>query len=193
MVDLDLEGGLKMLSIRVNSIESTRIIQIDWSLWPHFKNEEGSCIVISRILTSDRLCRVGWKSCRFESIRSTRHKSFPLLSIRHAVSRFARCDSVRIELRRNMQIESNRKVPQTNRLSLGVLDMDVDFSPPTIPNCIKHGYLQVYQFWLSSQNYVSFMNHTKPLPQKVIFTVIEGSFSYQLNKFKVLSQSSYKV
>ena len=44
------------------------------------------------------------------------HESFPLLLIRHAGSRFARRDSVRIE--------SNRKVPQTNRLSLGVLDMD---------------------------------------------------------------------
>ena len=38
-------------------------------------------------------------------------------------SRFAKRDSVRIELRRNVQIESNRKVPQTNRLSFGVLDM----------------------------------------------------------------------
>ena len=28
-VDLDFEGGLKMLSIRVDSMESTRIIQID--------------------------------------------------------------------------------------------------------------------------------------------------------------------
>ena len=35
-----------------------------------------------------------------------------------------RCDSVRIGSRRNVRIESNRKVPQTNRLSLGVLDMD---------------------------------------------------------------------
>ena len=35
-----------------------------------------------------------------------------------------RGDSVRIELRRNVRIESNRKVPQTNRLTLGVLDMD---------------------------------------------------------------------
>ena len=55
---------------------------------------------------------------------SNRHESFPLLSIRHAGTRFARRDSVRIELRRNVRIESNRKVPQTNRLSLGVLDMD---------------------------------------------------------------------
>ena len=31
---------------------------------------------------------------------------------------------MRIELRRNVRIESNRKVPQTNRLSLGVLEMD---------------------------------------------------------------------
>ena len=31
---------------------------------------------------------------------------------------------MRIESRRNLRIESNRKVPQTNRLSLGVLDMD---------------------------------------------------------------------
>ena len=47
-----------------------------------------------------------------------------MLSIRHAGSRFARRDSVRLEWRRNVRIESNRKVPQTNRLSLGVLDMD---------------------------------------------------------------------
>ena len=31
---------------------------------------------------------------------------------------------MRIELRCNVQIESNRKLPQTNRLSMGVLDMD---------------------------------------------------------------------
>ena len=31
------------------------------------------------------------------------------------------CEST---LRRNVRIESNRKVPQTNRLTLGVLDMD---------------------------------------------------------------------
>ena len=31
---------------------------------------------------------------------------------------------MRIESRRNVRMESNRKVPQTNRLSLGVLDMD---------------------------------------------------------------------
>ena len=68
-VDLDFEGGLKMLSIRVHSIESTWIVRIDWGLWPCFKNEEGSCIVILRILTSGGLCRVGWECCRFESTR----------------------------------------------------------------------------------------------------------------------------
>ena len=55
IADLDFEGRLKMLSIRVDSIESTWIVRIDWSLWPRFKNEEGSCIVISRILTSGEL------------------------------------------------------------------------------------------------------------------------------------------
>ena len=54
------------------------------------------------------------------SIRLNRHESFLLLLIRHAGSRFARRDSVQIELRCNVQIESNRKVPQTNQLSLGV-------------------------------------------------------------------------
>ena len=107
-----------------NVVDSSRFDRIDWGLWPSFKNEEGSCIVILRILTSGGLCRVGWKCCRFDSIRSNRHESFPLLSIRHAGSRFARRYSVRIESRRNMRIESNRKVLQTNRLSLGVLDMD---------------------------------------------------------------------
>ena len=56
-------------------------------------NEEGSCIVISRILTSGGL------------------------DLRDSTP----CEST---LRRNVRIESNRKVPQTNRLSLGVLDMD---------------------------------------------------------------------
>ena len=60
-----------------------------------------------------------------DSIRSNRHESFPLLSIRHAGSRFARRDSVQIQLRCSVRIELNCKVPQTNRLSLGVLDMDM--------------------------------------------------------------------
>ena len=62
------------------------------------------------------------------SIRSNRHDSFPPLSIRCAGSRFARREFVQIQLRRNVRIEWNRKVPQTNRLSLGVLDMDGGFS-----------------------------------------------------------------
>ena len=60
-------------------------------------------------------------SIRVDSIEPTRIVF--LLSIRCAGSRFARCDSVRIELRCNVRIKSNRKVPQTNRLSLGVLDI----------------------------------------------------------------------
>ena len=83
-----------------NVVNSTRFDQIDWSLWPRFKNEEGSCIIISRILTSGGLCRVAWKCCRFDSIRPNQHKSFPPLSIRHARSRFARdatpCESSRV-------------------------------------------------------------------------------------------------
>ena len=146
-----------MLSIWLDSIELT---WIDWSLWRRFKNEEGSCIIISQILTSGGLCRVGWKCCQFELIWSNWYESFPLLSIHHAWSRFTRtgtpCESsrvikclIRIDwslLTRSkneegsciiiswiltsgsaidaMRIESNCKVPQTNQLSLGVLDMD---------------------------------------------------------------------
>ena len=72
IVDLDFEGGLKMLSICVDSIESTRIVRIDWSLWPRFKNEEGSCIITSRILTSGGLYTVGWKCCRFDRTDTNR-------------------------------------------------------------------------------------------------------------------------
>ena len=136
-----------------NRHESTEVLR------PRFKNEEGSCIFISRISTSSALCRVDWKCCRFESIQSNRHKLFPLLSNQHTGGQFTRdatsCESsrvvkclMRIEwsllpcfkneegiilfhgswlpvVRINaVWIESNRKVPQTNRLSLGVLDMD---------------------------------------------------------------------
>ena len=65
-----------MLSIQLNSIELTCIIWINWSLWPRFTNEEGSCITISQILTSGGLYRVGWKCCRFNLIRSNRHESY---------------------------------------------------------------------------------------------------------------------
>ena len=148
IVDLDIEGGLKML-IRVDLIESTQIVQIDWSLWPRFKNEEGSCIVFSRILTSGGLCRVGWKCCRFDSIRSNQHESFPLLSICHTGSRFARRDSVQIQSRCSVRIELNYKVPQTNRLSLGVLDMDMYYLvlPVTWAEDLWH---HLYRLLLSS-------------------------------------------
>ena len=46
---------------------------------------------------------------------------------------------MRIELRCNVRIESSRKVPQTNRLSLGVLDMDENFK------CIFLKSLLLYQ------------------------------------------------
>ena len=62
-----MHGGLKMLSIRLNSIESTRIVS-------------------------------------------------PVVDSSSRKSVCARHNSVRIE--------SSRKVPQTNRLSLGILDMD---------------------------------------------------------------------
>ena len=89
IADLGLEGALKMFSIRVDSIESTWVVSttvdstcrkstcannVGWvknvvdstrfdttrlKLWPRFKNDEGSCVFISRILTSGGLCRVG--------------------------------------------------------------------------------------------------------------------------------------
>ena len=134
IADLGLKGGMKMLLIRVDSIESTRIvppavdstcrkltctnnvgwvkklmllirldstwiIRIDWSLWQCFKNEEGSCVFISQILTSGGLCRVAWKCCRFDSIWSNPHELLPLLSICHAGSRFVwdtSCESSRV-------------------------------------------------------------------------------------------------
>ena len=85
-----LRVGWKCCRFESIRFESTRIVRIDWGLWPRFKNKESSCIVILWILTSGGLCRVGWKCCRFDSIRSNRHESFPLLSICHAGSRFAR-------------------------------------------------------------------------------------------------------
>ena len=122
IVDLDFEGGLKILSIRVDSIESTWIVRIDWGLWPLLRTRKVHVTFFHRSWLP--VGYAGWKCCWLELIQSNQHKLFPLLSIRHAGSRFARRDSVWIDLRRNMRIESNRKVPQTNQLSLGVLDMD---------------------------------------------------------------------
>ena len=47
-------------------------------------------------------------------IQLNRHKSFPLLSIHHGGSQIARGDSMQIESRRNVRIESNCKVLQMN-------------------------------------------------------------------------------
>ena len=127
-----------------NVVDSTRFDRIDWSLWPRFTNEEGSCIFISRILTSGGLCRVGWKCCRFvmpevdlrearlranrvESLSASYESSevscYVLRTRMVHVSLFhgSWLPGVRIDAAR---IESNRKVPQTNRLTLDVLDMD---------------------------------------------------------------------
>ena len=62
-------------------------------------------------------------SIRVDSIESTRIVS-PVVD--------SSCQKLicktRLKLRCNVRIESNRKVPQTNRLSVGVLDMDEPFS-----------------------------------------------------------------
>ena len=73
IVDLDFEDGLKM-SIRVDSIEWTQIVRIDWSLWPRFKNEEGSCIVYFTDLDFRWAMQGGLKmlSIRLDSMESTR-------------------------------------------------------------------------------------------------------------------------
>ena len=50
---------------------------------------------------------------------------------------------MRIELRRNVRIESNRKMPQTNRLSLGVLDMDAKFTSTHLKSWEERGTMTV--------------------------------------------------
>ena len=80
-----IQGGLKMLSIRFDSNESTRIVSLAVDLL-HRK----SICEIFRKYSFPSLYRVGWKCCRFDSIRSNRHESFPLLSICYTGSRFAR-------------------------------------------------------------------------------------------------------
>ena len=94
-----------------NVVDSSRFDRIDKNHFPVF---DSSC--------QKSICKMQLRANRVET---NPHDSFPLLSIGHAGSRFARRDSVRVELRHNVQIESNCKVPQTNRLSLGVLEMDV--------------------------------------------------------------------
>ena len=69
----------------VDSNESTRIVSLAVDLL-HRK----SICEIFRKYSFPGLYRVGWKCCRFDSIRSNRHESLPLLSIRYAGSRFAR-------------------------------------------------------------------------------------------------------
>ena len=80
-----IQGGLKMLSIRFDSNESTRIVSLAVELL-----YRKSICEIFRKYSFPGLYRVGWKCCRFDSIRSNRHESFPLLSIHYAGSRFAR-------------------------------------------------------------------------------------------------------
>ena len=79
-----MQDELKMLSIRLDSIESTRIVSpgID-SLY-----RKSICARLKKFSFAGP-CRVGWKCCRFDSIRSNRHESFPLVSIRYTGSRFA--------------------------------------------------------------------------------------------------------
>ena len=101
--------------LRFDRFDTNRMNRL--KLWPRFKNEEGSCVFSSRISTSGGLCRVGWKCCRFDSIRSNRHESLPLLSTRRAGRRFARdttpCESSRV-------VKCFRRIDSV----FGVLNMD---------------------------------------------------------------------
>ena len=74
-----------MLSIRFDSNESTRIV----SLGVDSLYRKSICEILSKYSVPG-LYRVGWKCCRFDSIRTSRHESFPLVSIRYTGSRFAR-------------------------------------------------------------------------------------------------------
>ena len=99
-------GGLSNTPNYWNKVDSTLVFAI--LLWPRFRNEEGSCIVISRILTSGGLCKVGWKCCWFKSIRSNRHESFPLvvdLSCRKSICE-TRLRANRVETKRANRVES---------------------------------------------------------------------------------------
>ena len=81
-----IRGRLKMLSIRFDSNESTRIV----SLAVDSLLRKSICASLRKYGVPG-LYRVGWKCCRFDSIRTNRHESFPLLSIRYtAGSRFER-------------------------------------------------------------------------------------------------------
>jgi len=74
------------MSIRGPSLmESTRVV----SLAVASSCRKSICARLDKYSAS-RLWRVGWKCCRFDTIRSNRHESYALLSIRHTGSRFAR-------------------------------------------------------------------------------------------------------
>ena len=63
---------------------------------------------------------------------------------------------MRIQLRRNLRIESNRKVLRTNRLSLGVLDMDA---------IVVTSHVKLSMSFLSSlASVVEFLNQMKRNP-----------------------------
>ena len=74
-------GWLKMLLIRVDSIELTRIVS------PVVDSSCRKSICMYRYFTDLDFwwaIQGGWKCCQFESIWSNRHESFLLLSIRYA-------------------------------------------------------------------------------------------------------------
>ena len=80
-----MQGGLKMLSIRLDSIKSTQIV----SPCVDLLYRKSICARL-RKYSAIGLCRVGWKCCRFDSIRSNRHELFPSVAICHTGSQFAR-------------------------------------------------------------------------------------------------------
>ena len=77
--------GSKMLSIRLDSIDSRRFVclDVDPSYW------KSICAALRR-KTASCLTGQGRKCCRFDSIRSIRDDSSALMSTRHTGSRFAR-------------------------------------------------------------------------------------------------------
>ena len=74
-----------------NVVDSTRSERIDTNRFPAIVSFYRKSICKSlRKCSFPGLYKVGWKFCRFDSIRTNRHESFPLLSIRYTESRFER-------------------------------------------------------------------------------------------------------
>jgi len=143
-----------MLSIRLNSIESTRIV----SLVVDSCYRQSICASPKKYSASG-LCRVGWKCCRFDSIRSNRRELSPLSQLTLELLKLILCkrhwlQAYKMALQAACMYRVGNTLELCQCMFLKVKNVN-KWNPSELATCVKLQLKEwTYSFTVEYRNYI---------------------------------------